>query len=542
MIRDAGDSALVLELEPRIDAAVNARAIAIAAAVREARIPGVRDVVPTYRSVAVFFDPLQTRFEAVTSALDRAGTHAARVDLPRVVEIPVAYGGDNGPDLAEVAALTALTESEVIRRHADAEYRVFMLGFVPGFAYMGVVDESIAVPRRPTPRVKVPAGSVAIAGRQTGIYPQETPGGWRLIGRTRVRAFDPLRTPEFLVAPGDHVRFNAVSSLDETGPVEPPSSLTQDATTGGMVVVRPGMLTTVQDLGRWGYQDRGVPVAGPMDMVAHRVANAAAGNAPDAATLEITLVGPELRFEEEAVVAISGADLGATLDGSTIAKNTAVGVRSGATLRFTGRRDGARAYLAVGGGVAERLVLGSRATHVLSAMGGHRGRPLAAGDRLPLAPSRASTTRRVTAARPPFPAGGVTGGARLRVLTGPQDDFFDAEALESLQATRFIVSSQSNRMAYRLTGGTVRRSGDFEMISDATVAGGIQVPPSGDPILLMADRQTSGGYPQIATVITADLPLAGQLAPGDWVEFSVCSRREAIAALIAQEGQLLALL
>lgn len=537
MIRDAGDSALVLELEPRIDAAVNARAIAIADAVRRARVPGVRDVVSTYRSVAVFFDPLQTRFEAVTSALDRAEAEPGRIEPPRDVEIPVAYGGDAGPDLAEVAALTGLSEAEVIRRHVAAEYRVFMLGFVPGFAYMGVVDESIAVPRRPTPRVTVPAGSVAIAGRQTGIYPQETPGGWRLIGRTRVRPFDPSRTPEFLVAPGDHVRFIPVSSLDDTGAPAPPSTPTHDRTTGGIVVIRPGMLTTVQDLGRWGYQDRGVPVAGPMDVVAHRVANAAVGNAADAATLEITLVGPELRFEQDAVVAISGATLGATLDGSTIANDIAVRARAGATVRFAGRRDGARAYFAVGGGIAEPPVLGSRATHVLSVMGGHRGRPLAAGDRLPLAPSKASTARRIVATRP-----AAAGGARLRVLSGPQEDFFDADSLESLQRTRFTVSPQSNRMAYRLTGGVVRRSGDLEMISDATVAGGIQVPPSGEPILLMADRQTSGGYPQIATVITADLPLAGQLAPGDWVEFTVCTRREAIAALIAQEGKLLAVL
>jgi KipI family sensor histidine kinase inhibitor len=537
VIRDAGDSALVLELEPRIDAAVNARAIAIADAVRQAGVPGVRDVVSTYRSVAVFFDPLQTRLEAVIGALDRAAAQLGRIEPSRVVEIPVTYGGEAGPDLGEVAGLTALNEAEVIRRHADPAYRVFMLGFVPGFAYMGVVDESIAVPRRPTPRVKVPAGSVAIAGRQTGIYPQETPGGWRLIGRTRVRPFDPSRTPEFLVAPGDHVRFTPVSSLDETGPSPAQATSTHEGTTGGIVVIRPGMLTTVQDLGRWGYQNRGVPVAGPMDAVAHRVANAAVGNAPDAATLEITLIGPELRFEQDAVVAISGADLGATLDRVSIANDMAVRARAGATLRFPERRDGARAYLAVGGGIAEPPVLGSRATHVLSVMGGHGGRPLAAGDRLPLAPSKGSTTRRIAATRP-----ATAGGARLRVLSGPQEDFFNTASLESLQRTRFTVSPQSNRMAYRLTGGTVRRTSDREMISDATVAGGIQVPPSGEPILLMADRQTSGGYPQIATVITADLPLAGQLAPGDWVEFRVCTRREAMAALIAQEGQLLAVL
>ncbi|MGH9347446.1 MAG: 5-oxoprolinase subunit PxpB [Vicinamibacterales bacterium] len=536
MIRDAGESALVLELEPRIDAAVNARAIAIGASVRGEGIAGVRDVVSTYRSVAVFFDPLQTRLEAVTAALGRAAREPGRVEASRIVEVLVAYGGENGPDLQDVAGETGLSEAEIIRRHAAEVYRVFMLGFVPGFAYLGILDPSIAVPRRATPRVRVPAGSVAIAGRQTGIYPQETPGGWRLIGRTRVRPFDPSRTPQFLVEAGDHVRFVPVASLDDTGPAPAAAPPAAQGSAGGLVVLRPGMLTTVQDLGRWGYQDRGVPVAGPMDAVAHRLANAAVGNAVDAATLEVTLIGPELRFEEEAMIAVAGADLGATLDSVAIPPCTAVRAPSGATLRFSGRRTGSRAYVAVGGGLDVPRVLGSRATHVLSAMGGHRGRPLVAGDRLPLARRAA-----VSAPSRPAPARAVaTGGVRLRVLPGPQEDDFGESGLEILQRTRFTVSPQSNRMAYRLTGGTIPRATDREMISDATCFGGIQVPPSGEPILLMADRQTSGGYPQVATVVAADLPLAGQLAPGDWVEFRVCSRREALAALIAQEGQLLA--
>jgi antagonist of KipI len=335
---------------------------------------------------------------------------------------------------------------------------------------------------------------------------------------------------------GDRVRFVPVPSIDDTGelPSAPVAARQQRATS--IVVVRPGMLTTVQDLGRWGYQDRGVPVAGPMDVVAHRIANAAVGNPEGAATLEVTLLGPELRFERNAMLAVGGADLGATLDHAPIKPRTAVDVRAGATLRFGSRAAGARAYVAVRGGIDVPPVLGSRATHVLSVMGGLGGRALAAGDRLEIGtqPTAAAPLRPSPAL--PMPAG----GARLRVLPGPQDDFFDAAALERLQGTRFTVSPQSNRMAYRLTGGSIPRSTDREMISDATSFGGIQVPPSGEPILLMADRQTSGGYPQIATVITADLPAAGQLAPGDWVEFNVCTRREALAALIAQEGQLLA--
>ena len=539
MIRDAGDSALVLELEPRIDVRVNARAIAIARAVRREAIAGVRDVVSTYRSVAVFFDPLQTRLERVAAAFERAAAEEGRLDAARLIEVPVAYGGDTGPDLADVARATRLTEAEVTHRHAAETYRVFMLGFVPGFAYLGSVDESIAVPRRAAPRARVPAGSVAIAGRQTGIYPQESPGGWQIVGRTRIRPFDPLRTPQFLMEPGDRVRFLQVPSIEDTGPLPTQPKEASPPSRGGIVVLRPGMLTTVQDLGRWGQQDRGVPVAGPMDVLAHRLANASVGNSDRAATLEVTLLGPELRFEEEMAFAVAGADLGAVLDGNVVKPCTAVRARPGGVLRFAARHTGVRAYVAVRGGIDAAPVLGSRATHVLSAMGGLHGRPLAEGDRLPVGAqfTAATSSRPPVAALPPMPQG----GARLRVLSGPQDDCFDGEALDRLQRTRFTVSPQSNRMAYRLTGGSIPRAGDGEMISDAAFFGGIQVPPSGEPILLMADRQTSGGYPQIATVISADLPVAGQLGPGDWVEFSVCTRREAMAALIAQEGQLLAL-
>ena len=205
----AGDSALVLEFEERIDPAINARAVAVAGAVRAARIAGVRDVVPTYRSVAVFFDPLRTNYDALVATLER-GARQPALDASgdRIpIRIPVCYGGDFGPDLARVAAFGRMNESEVISVHSSVSYRVFMLGFVPGFAYMGLVDARIAAPRHATPRVRVPLGSVGIAGVQTGIYPAETPGGWQLIGRTPVKPFDPSREVPFLVNAGDAVQF-----------------------------------------------------------------------------------------------------------------------------------------------------------------------------------------------------------------------------------------------------------------------------------------------------------------------------------------------
>jgi inhibitor of KinA len=213
----AGDSAVIVEFDERIDPVVNARAIGVADRVQAAGIPGVRDVVPTYRAVAVYFDPLRTDYLALHAHLaQEAGQpfdHVGRAAEP--LRIPVCYGGDDlGPDLAAVAAFAKTTEADVVQLHTASTYRVFMLGFVPGFAYMGLVDARIAVPRHSTPRIRVPVGSVAIAGVQTGIYPAETPGGWQVIGRTPLKPFDPTRDEPFLVKAGDAVEFYAIGRDD----------------------------------------------------------------------------------------------------------------------------------------------------------------------------------------------------------------------------------------------------------------------------------------------------------------------------------------
>lgn len=211
-IVSAGDSALVVEFEDRIDPAVNARAIALAEAIQRGAIPGIRDAVPTYRSVAVYFDPLRVDHDALQARLQReiGDSEGAQVTGRAVVRIPVCYGEDFGPDLPSVAAFAGCSEDEVVRIHSGGEYRVFMLGFVAGFAYLGSVDPRIAMPRHPTPRVRVPAGSVGIAGVQTGVYPAETPGGWRLIGQSPIKPFDLGRPEPFLMNPGDTVRFEVI--------------------------------------------------------------------------------------------------------------------------------------------------------------------------------------------------------------------------------------------------------------------------------------------------------------------------------------------
>ena len=305
-------------------------------------------------------------------------------------------------------------------------------------------------------------------------------------------------------------------------------------------VVRAGMLTTIQDRGRWGLQALGVPVAGPMDLCSHRLANALVGNDPAAATLEVTLVGPELEFDAEGVVAIAGAEFEIAVDGRSVPLNAAFLVAAGARLRFGRRLRGARAYLAVEGGIAVPPTLGSRATHVISAMGGLDGRPIRGGDVLPLTDSVRTGWPRTNEPRTPIvPL--PDRAARLRVLAGPQADLFSRDALDVLQSAPYTISSTSDRMGFRLDGPKLTHARGADIISDATPLGVLQVPASGQPILLMADRQTSGGYPKIATVISADMSVAGQLGPGDAITFAVCTPREALAALISQERALMAI-
>jgi antagonist of KipI len=272
-----------------------------------------------------------------------------------------------------------------------------------------------------------------------------------------------------------------------------------------------------------------------MDTFSHRLANQLAGNTTDAATLEITLIGPELIVEADTTLAIAGAQFDVTCDDRPVGSGASFAVTRGQRLKFGRIVQGARAYLAVAGGIQTPPILGSRATHLVSRMGGLNGRALQAGDRLPIAHEPRP--------RPQRKSVGLTlpskGRALLRVMPGPQADWFQADALRTIASVSFRISPQSNRMGYRLQGPPLVRAREDELISEPLGIGAIQVPAAGEPILLMADRQTAGGYPKIGYVIAADLPIAGQLAPGDFIEFHLCTHQEAVTALISRERQLL---
>lgn len=515
-----GDAAASVELGDRVDPALNARVRALDRALAEAPIAGQLETVPGHASLLVLFEPgrkswLERRDELLARAeamdADPFGAGALRV-------VPTRYGGDDGPDLAWTAARAGLSAGELVRLHSGTEYTALMLGFMPGFAYLGTLAASLETPRLETPRVRVPAGSVAIAARQTGVYPADSPGGWRLLGRTALRVFDPWRDPPALIQPGDRVRF--VPS-DEKPPRPPAHALPQPEGAPVLEVLEPGLLTTVQDLGRPGLRRLGVSWAGALDQPAARAANEIVGNDAGAALLECTLSGPRLRFLSATHFAVTGADLGAVLRRDDLGAwrvplGLRVFARAGNELFFEARRAGCRAYVALAGGIAVPLVLGSRATDLGGGFGGHAGRALQGGDRLGAgAPPR----------RPPrldrwCPPEASPGPVRLRVVLGPQQERLAPASLERFVSEPYAVAPASNRVGCRLAGARLEHHGGAEIPSEGMVPGSIQVPPDGQPIVMLADGPTTGGYAKAATVVRADLPRLAQLVPGmDSVRF-----------------------
>lgn len=295
-------------------------------------------------------------------------------------------------------------------------------------------------------------------------------------------------------------------------------------------VLRPGQLTTVQDLGRTGHQHDGVPESGAMDRHSARLANMLAGNDDDAALLEVTFTGPTLRFTRAGTVALGGADFSAALDGESVAPWRAVPAPAGSTLSLGAARDGCRAWIAVSGGIDVPTVLGSRSTCLVAAFGGFEGRALRAGDVLPIGAAHAEPPRRALAAalRPVH-------GSTLRLVAGAQLASLDEESRTALFGTRFGVSARSDRMGYRLEGAALGMHAHVELLSAAVPMGAVQLPPGGAPIILMADHQTTGGYPLIGHVATVDLGAVAQLRPGDTIAFAEISLDEAQRLYLERE-------
>jgi KipI family sensor histidine kinase inhibitor len=436
----------------------------------------------------------------------------------RQVDIPVAF---DGPDIEEVASAVGMSVPHIVQSLRDARLEVAYLGFSPGFAYVTGLPEPLAkLPRRRSPRTSVEAGSVGVAGGYLGIYPQASPGGWNLLGHTDAQLFDSSTAPYATLRAGDLLRLVPEAELGP--PPDPTRSSDRPRCHSGrcIEVVEPGLLTTLQDAGRFGVAHLGVPRAGPADRDSMRLANLLAGNPENSGALETTMSGPTLRFGDSAHAVVVGAHV--ELDGRAVQPGVVFEVHAGGLLRI-GASLQLRGYLAVSGGIRGPELFGSCSSDLLCGLG--LG-PVEAGDEFSLG----------DAGRPRGYSAAIARGETVRLVPGPET--VDSELLREWIAEPFAVSPESNRVGVRLGPSRPVELREPPRGSHGMVSGAVQIPPSGEPIVLLCDHATMGGYPVVATVITADLGVIAQRRPGEAVQFGLVDVDEAVEALSALDRQL----
>ncbi len=495
----------------------------------------VTDVVPAATTLLLMLEEpaalprVRTAVTATLAGLDSAPSAGEAVDP---VQIDVVYDGE---DLDEVARLTGLSSAEVIAAHTGSDWRVAFGGFAPGFSYLTGGDPRLEVPRRAEPRTSVPAGAVGLAGPFSGIYPRPSPGGWQLIGRTGATLWDAGREPPALLQPGARVRFRAIdgptaddSDLDkptvelvETSPHngldkrdQPTVELVEPSPDQGLEVLATGPLLLIVDEGRPRYAAMGVGRSGAADRASYRLGGRLVGNAPGRAALEVTFGGLRLRARTACLIALTGADCAATVDGRAVTHAGPVYLRAGQELRLGTPRDGLRTYLSVAGGVHLPAVLGSASTDTLSGVGPALPE---VGDVLPIgAPPVGSPSIESVPGRR-----SSDGPTLLDVLPGPRTDWLADPA--GLGSQDWQVSERSDRVGVRLLGDPLLRHpsrAGRELPSEPMVRGSIQVPPDGRPVIFGVDGPVTGGYPVVGVLTEDACDAVAQTRPGERVRFS----------------------
>ncbi|WP_417509814.1 carboxyltransferase domain-containing protein [Microbacterium sp.] len=477
-------------------------------------LPGIIEQIPGARTVLVHFDPARTSAAALAELLEATEPQDEHARPTGEVTIPVQYDGD---DLAETASLLGVSTDALVSRHLAAHWRVAFSGFAPGFGYIIGSDPLFDVPRRLSPRTRVPAGAVALAGPFTGVYPRESPGGWQLIGRTDAVMWDLDREPPALLVPGIAVRFQRLSADHvQLSPAAEPV----EASGNRVEVIRTSLQLLVQDAGRPGRASLGVSAFGVADRTAMRDANRAVGNDRGAAVLE-SVGGAVLRFHGEGVAVVTGAvgELAVTNrvgEVRDIVHGSPFATADGDELELGYPTRGLRCVIGIRGGVRVASALGSRSSDTLSGLGPP---PLAAGDVVGVgAPPRRAVDPTVVTRELPAPGDLV----ELSITLGPRDDWFTASALHTLTTQEWLVTPRADRVGIRLQGEVpLERAVAGELPSEGAVTGAIQVPGDGQPVLFLPDHPLTGGYPIIGALTDSCLDLAGQLPPGARVRFRV---------------------
>lgn len=434
------------------------------------------------------------------------------------IRIEVVYDGE---DLRAVADRCGQSPEALVNIHSSQTWTAAFTGFSPGLAYLVGENNLLEVPRRSSPRTAVPAGAVAVAGHYSTVYPRQSPGGWQIIGHTQATMWDLGRDKPALITPGAVVTFQPVRAFAPTvsGHIGTPAA--PDPTAHGLRVIRALPLTLIQDLGRVGHAAIGVTTSGAMDRQSLKRANTIVGNPPGAAGLEIVDGGLAVEATSDQVLAVTGAPVELHIDSQHGARTVPMAhpfaLLPGEVLTLGKPTAGFRSYLAARGGIDAPLTLGSRSTDTMSGLG---PAPVTPGQLLPVAPPAGVHTVGWPQPQPDIPESDTV---VLDITLGPRDDWFTDEARTLLACTQWRASNELNRVGMRLEGPQLQWQGRGELPSEGTIAGCIQVPPNGQPVIFLSDHPTTGGYPVIGVLAEHQLDKAAQIRPGATVRFRIIS-------------------
>ena len=535
------EKALCIDWGNTIDEEINSNVTAINRLLLQDPFLGFIETVPAYSTLTIYYQPelvskengspfkfVKNHVEALLPLVK-----TGKQEPSKTINIPVCYDDEFGPDLPIVAAANHLSKEEVIAVHHQKEYQVYMMGFLPGFAYMGPVDDSIATPRKQSPRAGVEQGSVGIAGKQTGIYPLQSPGGWQIIGRTPWKLFDLEKEDPFVLKSGDRVRFFPITKEEFHLSVPVPKELApkpRENESADVLVIKPGPGSSLQDGGRWGYQSYGVPISGAMDEQSFLLANALAGNSKNYAVIECTMGGLVISFKKKAAIAVTGAGT-AFINHRPIKYYQPLTVWVNDTLEIKYNHDGIRTYIAVAGGFSAPVLMNSRSSYAAAGI----GQLLKKDDEIFIENTGQVGSRKMD---PAFPLNVYATNPLVRIMDGPETGWLKNAGRQSLYTQDFIITLQSGRMGIRLQSDPIGVKNTTQLVSTAVTKGTVQLTPNGQLIVLMSDCQTTGGYPRIAQVAAVDLPILAQLKPGDILQFKNISYAEAEELYLLQQKKL----